>query len=63
MDQLIHDVNEHEHFLAKYAEENPVAVDRVLFEDHGPLRARIDTNRAIVEDFKRDYLRFLVKWM
>jgi len=63
MDQLIHDVNEHEHFLAKYAEENPVAVDRVLFEDHGPLRARIDTNRAIVDDFKQDYLRFLVRWM
>ncbi|MEQ9187333.1 MAG: hypothetical protein RLP15_06325 [Cryomorphaceae bacterium] len=63
LDQLIHDVNEHEHFIAKYAKENPVAVDRVLFEDHSPLRVRIDTNRAMVNDFKQAYLRFLSQWM
>lgn len=63
LDQLIHDVNEHEHFIAQYAKENPVAVDRVLFEDHSPMRARIDTNRAIVNEFKQAYLRFLSKWM
>lgn len=63
MDELLHDVNEHEHFLAKYAKENPVAVDRVLFEDHAPLRERIERNRELVHAFKKDYQRFLSKWM
>ena len=63
MDELIHEVNEHEHFLAKYAEENPVAIDRVLFEDHAPLRERVKRNRELVHEFKKDYQRFLSKWL
>jgi predicted RNase H-like nuclease (RuvC/YqgF family) len=63
IDTLLHDVNEHEHFLAKFSEENPVAVDRVLFDDHGPLRERMETNREIINEFKKDYQRFLAKWM
>ena len=63
LDELIHDINEHESSLAKYAKEHPIAIDHVLFEDHGPLRERIERNRELVLDFKRNYLRFLAKWL
>lgn len=63
IDTLIHDVNAHEHEISKYAEEHPVAIDHVLFKDHGPLRERIDRNRELVLQFKQEYQRFLAKWM
>jgi len=63
LDELIHDINEHEHYLASFAIENPVAIDRVAFEDHAPLRDRIDRNRTLQTEFKKDYLRFLSKWL
>lgn len=63
LDKLIHDTNEHEHQLARYAKENPIAIDRVTFDDHSPLRERIERNREMQIEFKRDYLRFLAKWL
>jgi len=63
IDTLIHDINEHEHVLANYAEKHPVAIDHVLFDDHGPLRDRIERNRELMNEMKKEYLRFLAKWM
>ncbi|MBT3647417.1 MAG: hypothetical protein HN542_04160 [Flavobacteriales bacterium] len=63
IDVLIHDVNQHEHGLAQYAEEHPIAIDHVLFEDHKPLRDRIERNRLMMNEMKRDYQRYLAKWM
>ena len=63
LDELIHDTNEHEHQLARYAMENPIAIDRVAFDDHSPLRERIERNREMQTEFTSDYLRFLAKWL
>ena len=63
LDELIHDTNEHEHYLASYAIENPVAIDHVAFEDHAPLRERVERNRELQNQFKKSYLRFLSKWL
>lgn len=63
IDELIHDVNSHESEIAQYAKEHPVAIEHVLFKDHSPLRERIETNRDIVNQFKKEYHRFLAKWM
>ena len=63
IDELIHAVNSHESEIAQYAKEHPVAIDHVLFKDHSPLRDRVETNRDIVNEFKKDYQRFLAKWM
>ncbi len=63
IDQLLHDIKANEHELATYAESHPVAVDRVLFEDHEPLREQVSINRDIVTQFKSEYQRFLAKWM
>jgi len=61
IDELKHKINLQEHELASFAEEHPVAVDRVLFDDHGPLREQVEINRDIVYQFKKDYQRFLAK--
>lgn len=63
LDELIHDLEQHEHELSKFAEANPIAVDHVLFEDHVPMRERVDTNRDIINDLKKEYQRYLAKWM
>lgn len=62
-DHLAHDIHEHESALAKYSEEHPVAVDHVLFEDHDPLRERMETAQKIFNDLKREFQRYLAKWM
>tara|TARA_B110000046_G_C12928455_1_gene370376 strand:+ start:513 stop:716 length:204 start_codon:yes stop_codon:yes gene_type:complete len=61
--ELIHDTNEHEHQIVRSAMENLIVIDRVAFDDHSPLRDRIERNCEIQIEFKRDYLRFLVKWL
>lgn len=53
IDELIHDLNQHEHELSKFAKEHPVAVDHVLFVDNVPMRDRVDTNRNIINDLKK----------
>ena len=63
IDELLHNINAHESELSRYAAEHPVAVDHVLFEDHKPLRESVDRNREIVADFKKEYQRYLAKWM
>ncbi len=63
LDELIHDINAHEHELAAFAIKNPVAIDHVAFDDHAPLRSKIDRNRELQAEFKKEYLRFLAKWL
>lgn len=63
IDTLLHDITIHEQEIARYAKEHPVAIDHVLFQDHAPLRDRIDTNRKMMHDMKMDFNRYLAKWM
>jgi hypothetical protein len=63
LDELIHEVNVHEAELAKYAEEHPIAIDHVLFHSHAPFRERIETNRQMVAELKRDFYKYVSKWM
>lgn len=63
MDELMHDINEHEKQLARYAEEHPVAIDHVLFNDHAPFRDRVETNSKIMSELRKDFQAYLAKWM
>ena len=63
IDELLHDINLHEKEIAKYAKEHPVAIDHVLFNDHTPLRDRIQTNRKMMDELKREFNRYTAKWM
>ncbi len=63
IDILLHDVNQHEHGLAAYAEEHPVAIDHKHFDDHAELRDRMDTFRKLFTELKKEFYRFVAKWM
>lgn len=63
LDELIHDINTHEHTLIDYAKEHPVAIDHVHFDDHGGIREKIETQREIYAEFKKEFLRYLTKYM
>lgn len=60
---LIHDIKHHEKAMSQYANEHPVALDHVLFNDHTPIRSRMETTREIMNDLKREYQAYLRKWM
>mgnify|MGYP003984482797 CR=1 FL=1 len=63
VDTLMHDINLHESKIAQFAESHPIAIDHVLFTDHSPLRDRVETNRDILHDLKKEYQRYLAKWL
>ncbi len=63
MDQLKHDVNQHESELANYAKEHPVAINRVHFVDHGGLRDRMRIQRRLIAELKEEFYGFLAKFM
>lgn len=59
IDVLKKDIKKHEQHLADYAQEHPVAVNHVHFDDHSQLRDRMETQRNIYHDLKTKYFRFL----
>lgn len=63
IDILKKDVKTHEKMVAQEAEEKPVAIDRVKFDDHITLRDRMDTQRTIYGELKSEYYSFLSKSM
>ena len=63
IDEFTHKVKEHEHHLAKYAEDHPVALDHVHFKDHVEMRDEFETFVKIYNELKTDFHRFLAKRM
>ncbi len=63
MDILLHDINAHESELAKFAEAHQVAIDHVHFEDHSGFRTRMDRQRELYNDMKKEFFSFLRKTM
>lgn len=63
IDTLKKEVKTHEKMIAKEAEERPVAIDRVYFEDHSALREKMNTQRKIYGELKGEYFSFLSKSM
>ena len=63
IDELLHDINGHEHELSERAKDNPVAIHHERFEDHTPMRDRVETNRKLMHEMKTDFNGYLTKWM
>lgn len=63
IDETRHDVKQAENQLEKIAHDHPIASDHLYFEDHTSLRETMNTFRDIYTDLKKEYLRFLAKWM
>lgn len=59
IDIMKKEVKTHEKVIANYAEDHPVAIDRVHFDDHTNLRERMDTQRKIYGELKMEYFSFL----
>ncbi|MBK8886274.1 MAG: hypothetical protein IPN46_06835 [Saprospiraceae bacterium] len=63
IDLLKKDVKNHEKAIALQAEDNPVAINHVYFNDHTGLRDKMDTQRQIYRELKSTYYNFLSKSM
>ncbi len=63
LDELRHEVKSHEHNLASFAEEHPIAVDHVFFTDHSELRSKANRFKELYTEFKDEFNRFSAKWM
>lgn len=63
IDILLHEINEHEEELVKYAKEHPVAVDHVYFQNHSGLEDKMKSFNKIWKELRNEYMRFLSEWM
>lgn len=63
IDEMLHEINVDEDALSDRAKDNPVAIDHERFDDHAPLRDKVETNRKMMTDMKADFNRYLTKWM
>ena len=63
IDVLKKDVKLHEQHIANYAQDHPIAINHVHFDDHTQLRDRMETQRQIYGELKGKYYRFLADSM
>lgn len=63
IDELRHDIKQHENYLQQYASEHPVAIDHVLFKDHAGLRDRVNTFEKLYHELKAEFMRWLADRM
>ena len=61
--KLHNNIRAHEHNLATFAEDHPIAIDHYHFSDHRPLREQVERQRAIYNDLKKEFFIFLDRWM
>lgn len=59
IDELRHEVKQHENHLEKTEREHPVASDHVLFVDHTNLRENMVTFEKLYHELKTDFMRWL----
>lgn len=63
IDILNHEIKVKEQELARFAKENPVAIEHHYFPDHKELRDEFHTFKKIYSELKQDFIRFLSKYM
>ncbi len=60
---LQHDIDAHEKSLATYAQNTPVAAEHDSFGSHKAMTKKMETQRTIYHDLKKDFFLFMEKWM
>lgn len=63
IDELRHDIKQHENMLEKEAKDHPVAIDHRYFTNHTDLQDRMATYEKLYRELKADYHRWLAKRM
>jgi len=61
IDELMHEIGEHEREIAKMAEDNNVATDHRKTDDHVGLRDKVETFQKLYSELKSEYMSFLGK--
>ena len=62
LDILNHEINVHEQWLSKIAEENPLTIALELFADHATMYDRMIEFRKIYANLKEELNRFVAEW-
>ncbi|MDL5045478.1 hypothetical protein QQ054_05410 [Oscillatoria amoena NRMC-F 0135] len=62
-DELRHKINSHQEKLVNYAKENPVAIDRVLFDDNDGLADEVIRYGELYKEMKDAFYRFAAEWL
>lgn len=63
IDELRHELKQHENALEKESKEHPVAIDHRLFTDHTGHREAMVTFEKIYRELKEEFMQWLVKRM
>lgn len=62
-DEMAKKIREADATLAHFAQEHPVAVDRVRMDDHVALRDEVEQYRTHYNELKDAFRHFMAKWM
>ena len=63
IDELRHELKQHENILEKESKEHPIAVEHRYFDDHIELRDQVVQFKKIYSELKSEYMIFLSKWI
>lgn len=63
IEELKEKIEAHELSMARHYQANENVIDRVYFKDHILFRERIETQREMYHDLKKDFYKFLTKYM
>jgi hypothetical protein len=63
VDELRHDIIDHESYIVNRANENPVALEKQRLHDHPVLRGRMQDFEKIFNELRAELNRFLAKFM
>jgi hypothetical protein len=63
IDTLQHEINVHETDMAQHSKLNENVINRTFGKQHVAFRNKMETQRQIYADLKKDFFRFLSKYM
>lgn len=60
---FLDEINAHEHNISEHSKAKEASIDRIFFEKHLKVRSRMDTQRTMYNDLKKQFLSFLTENM
>ncbi|WCO02898.1 hypothetical protein [Psychroserpens ponticola] len=63
MEEMMNSINTHEHNISKHDELHEDSLDRIYFKEHLEFRDKIENQRHMYTDLKKEFFTFLTKYM
>ncbi|ARV15071.1 hypothetical protein [Polaribacter sp. SA4-12] len=63
IDDIVEAINKHEMIISKYSEKSYDFMDIYMVKNHLEFRDKMETQRQIYADLKKEFFRFLSKYM